>query len=304
MNIERVYIACHKKDFWQTRICVASIRYWYPEFPISLIKDLSSGEFSTKEMEISCNVEIADFQYTKFGWGVSKFEPLFIENKSRIMIIDSDIVFLGRVIDYLNDYVEDFVIDDANTNYFRKTYYDLNKINKDLNPDFIFPGFAFNTGQFLCTTGLVKRTDFEDFVEWRENKVPILKKSQIFACADQGILNYFLQQRAQKFCLSLGRAKFMIWGNSEEVFEIKLEKILSKEGYPKLIHWAGGFKSFEKINRIDIVLFFQKQYYSNISLGEFRRNIFNFNHTLYFFVKGFRKNYGVLTGIKRILKLN
>ena len=35
--IDRIIIACCERDFWLTRICVASIRYWYPEIPIGLL---------------------------------------------------------------------------------------------------------------------------------------------------------------------------------------------------------------------------------------------------------------------------
>jgi hypothetical protein len=305
MNIDKILIACHRKDFWQTKICVASIRYWYPDFPISLIKDVSNGDFDTKELQEKFDIGVESLEFNKFGWGVSKFEPLFNKERKRLLILDSDIVFLGRVLDYLNIFDQDFVIDeelieDANTPYFKKTYFDLDKVNKTIDPVYKFPGFAFNTGQFLCTTGIFKREDFLDYIEWRYGQVPVLKKTDTFACADQGIFNFFLQQKTQQGKISLGRAKFMIWGNSKEISEIDENKIFSKEGYDKLIHWAGGFKSFDKINRIDILLFYQKIYYSRVSFGEVKRQYFNFSHNAIFKIKKLRKNYGIVTFLKRI----
>ena len=43
MTIDAVYIACYKYDLRFTRILVASIRHWYPEIPIYLIKDRFYG---------------------------------------------------------------------------------------------------------------------------------------------------------------------------------------------------------------------------------------------------------------------
>ena len=35
---------------------------------------------------------------------------------------------------------------------------------QQLDPDFIFPGFTFNSGQFVVTTGCLKRNDFAPFL--------------------------------------------------------------------------------------------------------------------------------------------
>ncbi len=57
------FVACCKTDFYFARICVASIRYWYPEHPIYLLKDDSQGIFSTEEMKNGTKKVISvDFQ--------------------------------------------------------------------------------------------------------------------------------------------------------------------------------------------------------------------------------------------------
>ena len=42
MKIDGVVISCYVLDVYLTRVCVASIRFWYPDLPIWLLKDLNS----------------------------------------------------------------------------------------------------------------------------------------------------------------------------------------------------------------------------------------------------------------------
>jgi hypothetical protein len=51
LKIEGVIISSYRYDVALTRICVASIRYWYPDIPIWLVKDRHYGDFSTREIE-------------------------------------------------------------------------------------------------------------------------------------------------------------------------------------------------------------------------------------------------------------
>ena len=53
----KIVVACFKKDIHIARICVASVRYWYPDIDIYLLKDLSFGDFSN----IFLNIENLSF---------------------------------------------------------------------------------------------------------------------------------------------------------------------------------------------------------------------------------------------------
>ena len=77
MKVEKIYINTYKFDFQQAKICIASIRYWYPQIPILLIKDHGMGAFDTNTVEKVWNVNIFDTQKKQFGWGYGKLEPLF-----------------------------------------------------------------------------------------------------------------------------------------------------------------------------------------------------------------------------------
>ena len=64
--------------------------------------------------------------------------------------------------------------------------------------------------------------------------------------------------------ISIGKEDFMIWGISDEV--VKLD-VIKKEGYQKLLHWAGGTAYFHKMPRKDIYLHYLSLYYKDLSIG-------------------------------------
>jgi hypothetical protein len=74
MKIDVIYIPCYKPHYRLTRICVASIRYWYPEIPIIIVKALIEGDFDTTELEQSFNVTVFPQNAQSYGWGFSKFD--------------------------------------------------------------------------------------------------------------------------------------------------------------------------------------------------------------------------------------
>lgn len=277
-KIERIYVACYKYDFWQTKICVASIRKWYPLIEIYLIKDNLAGYFNTQELEKKYDVKIANYEYDRFGWGVSKFEPYFEKEKRKFLILDSDIVFLGSVIEYLDDFNQPFVVsanyfEDCKSAMIKRTYYDIDKIQSALDSEFSYPGYVFNTGQIVGTSGIFDKNDFNDFIEWGNPSK--LRIPNILSNADQGILNYFLSKQEQKGTLEIGKGDFMIWGYHENVNDLDLDQIINGKGYPKLIHWAGNIYNFDSMMRQDIIECYQKLYYEGVRYGSVKRFIEN-----------------------------
>ena len=144
-----------------TRICVASIRHWYPEIPIYLIKDHLNGDFSTDELEDVLDVRIFETERKTFGWGFSKLEPLFMQASERFLILDSDIVFVGNVLDYLNEFDGDFVVQFENQPEpeIKRLYFSLEAM-RQWDPAFVFPNYTFNSGQIVATGGLIKPRRF------------------------------------------------------------------------------------------------------------------------------------------------
>jgi len=269
MRIEKIYIATHKDDLRLTRICVASIRYWYPTIPIYLIKDYFNGKFFTDEIERVWNVGIFETENRLFGWGMSKLEPVFSENGSRFLILDSDIVFTGRVLDWLEEYTEDFVVhfETQPAQRLKEIYFDLDKL-REFDPQFCFPDRTFNTGQYVATGGLLKREDF-DAVNWTSSP-PSLKYPQIFKNGDQGVLNYVLLKKVASRQVSVVGVPFMKWP-MEDISDIDLAQLAGDSPYRYVIHWAGlRLPKIGDMIRSDILLFFEDYYYSRIPLGKTR----------------------------------
>ena len=59
MNKEiSIVVFCNAKDYFLTKICVASIRHFYPDIEILLVKDELNGKFSTRILERNFKVKV------------------------------------------------------------------------------------------------------------------------------------------------------------------------------------------------------------------------------------------------------
>ena len=278
MKIEAIHVACYKYDLRFTRILVASIRRWYPEIPIYLIKDLLYGPFDTREFEKEWQVSCLPTESRRFGWGFAKLEPLFLPGRKRVLVLDSDIIFAGRVLEVLEACDSDFIVDheDLPSSRIESNYFHLTALQK-LDPNFVFPGFVFNTGQIVATTGLLRRQDFAPFVRW-ENP-PELLQPDIFQFGEQGLLNYLLQKKAAVGEIFLSRLPFMETPKDSPasgergsiVQEVQVDRLDESSPYRFLIHWCGLKKQrIGEMNRGDLLLHFERIYYAAIPWGRWK----------------------------------
>jgi hypothetical protein len=266
-RIHRIYVAAHRGDLRLTRICVASVRTWYPQIPIFLLKDEVGGAFCTREIEEVWNVQLWPTAERTFGWGFIKLEPLFDSERVRYLMLDSDIVFLGRVIDALETFDADFVVQKElqPDQDVAPLYFDAAKIRASLNPHFAEPAFTFNSGQYVATSGLIRRTDFDDLVVWSEPRR--VRYPEMFNPGDQGVLNYVVNEQCAAGTLSVARTPFMKWGR-EEMAEFDLAALDDASPYPFVIHWAGLKKvRMGQMLRADILRHFERAYYARIDNG-------------------------------------
>jgi hypothetical protein len=228
-------------------------------------------------METLWSVDVFQTDRRHFGWGWGKLEPLFLESGQRCLILDSDIIFVGPVLDSLKQCEEDFVVSRENagnpgSQFVKDTYYNYEKLRL-MDPGFAYPGFTFNSGQILASTGILKRDDFRDLVSW-EGVVPLLKHPEVFSCGDQGIMNYVLAKMAQTNKLTLGKCKFMVWPKSKEAAELDLKRIKSGAGYPFLLHWAGLQRTRSKDMLLSELLeHFESIYYQRVPFGAIKRRL-------------------------------
>jgi len=276
-----ILVCCNKKDYFLTKICVGSIRYYYPEFPVYILKDEANGVFDTSELERSWNVQKIEYPEKKFGWSGSKMffytDPRF--KGQRWLVIDSDIVLIGKILDesWAKDFEEDSIVSseqtvDARSEWFTKTYFDIAKI-EEAYPDYVFQRFTFNCGQMFCKPGFIERSDISEFFDFE--RFPRWKRLDIMPLVDQSLFNFLLPRMAQQGKLKLGKHPYMLWSESPEVAGLPLEKILQGTHFPALIHWAGALRieDISKMTRPDVLNFFEDFYYSKVPGGRIKQRL-------------------------------
>jgi len=264
MHIERVYIACHGKGMHLTRCCVASIRHWYPQLPISLIKDELGGPFDTSDLEAYWHVDVLKTHRKRFGWGMSKFEALTLTDRQRCLILDNDIVFLGRVIDRLERFDEDFVVacHGGPPEQFDAHYFDL-RLLQEFDADFKYRGGVFNSGQFVATTGIFRDEEIAAFLTGKEPRKN--SRPDVFKLSDQGLLNYLLLKRRQQGAISLRHDEFMWWSEWLEPGRVAVEDLERHRDFSVLLHWAGPKPAnLAAMRHAEILAFFNDLFWSRI----------------------------------------
>lgn len=274
MKINKIAIACFKKDLHLLKPCIASIRFWYPDVEIYLIKDYIQGRFSTKEIERAYNVKIFPAQRKNFGWPWSKLAVILHEQKDKFLFLDSDVVLLGKVLDRLNQYEEDFIVTgmEAADKYnptFNNNYIDIKQMEA-FDPFYQYPGFGFNGGQIVMTSGLLNENDCASVIEFTPsitNKYPA-----IFKHGDQGALNYIFAKANQAGKIRTRYADFWIWPGLAAADNISLESLKQRIGIPYVLHWAGIKPTdFRQFKRYDILRFYEDLYYSKIPAGKVKQ---------------------------------
>jgi len=272
MKIEGVVISCYRFDLELTRICVASIRFWYPHVPIWLLKDRHYGDFNTREIERNWNAQVYPGRQRSLGWGFGKLEVMTELPARRLMLLDSDIVFTGRVIERLERFDEDLIVDkeDPDLTVVEEHFFSLSRLHQ-LDTEFEFPGYCFNSGQIVATTGRITRKDSEGLMDWQTRT---LMHPEVFKMGEQGLVNYMVLRKAQYGKLTIRREPFMVWpGEAVHSEHIQVRDFTPEGRHHELIHWAGlrWGKTLEEMPRSDILAYFQGIYYRRVPLGAWLR---------------------------------
>jgi hypothetical protein len=284
----KVVIAVNKRDLWFCRICVASIRYYYTDIQIYLIKDELNGQFSTKEIEKKWNVDVIEFEKQKFGWSAAKMflytDPRF--DGKYLFVLDSDIVMIGKLLDYLMvnlDGADVFISVEKEVNpyadWVENVYFNVKKIQEN-NSNYSYPGYFFNAGQLLVKGGFIARQDVQDNFDF--NNYPFWKNLSLLPLVDQSLFNYLFPIMEKQGRLRINSSyKYMLWSRSDEVEQININKIDSV--MPCLIHWAGDLRSpfLSRMNGSEILIFFENSYYSKIKFGSIIRYLRRYEFLIY-----------------------
>ena len=95
--IDCFYILACARDARLTRICVASIRYFYPDIPIRLLAGDILQRGLAEELHRYWGVELVDLPRGDYGRGLVKLEPLFVFGRPghTFLLMDVDTVLAG-----------------------------------------------------------------------------------------------------------------------------------------------------------------------------------------------------------------
>lgn len=268
--VDRVYICASTLDSRYTRICVASIRYFYPDIPIRLLVGGRLQRGFADEVQRHWDVGTADLPRGDYGWGFVKLEPLFGQPGEKFLVLDSDTVLTGQVLDIWNEFPAPFLVDDeeqsdANT---KRLYYDWEKVRK-IDPNAQPPRFVFNSGQWFGTAGVLTRDDFAPWVEWTMPRK--LRHPGLFMPGDQGILNYVFNCKVALEDLRVELRQIMRWPGYS-MGGLDAETVARRTAMPLVVHWAGLKRARQQaMAGADVLAFFEKVYYERLPAGEARR---------------------------------
>jgi hypothetical protein len=278
--IDCVYIAASTHDARYTRICVASIRFFYPHIPIRLLPGgrLSAG--LVRELRRYWNVELAELaEEGNYGWGFVKLEILFGPPGQRFLVLDSDTVITGPVLDLWNDSRASFLVDDEKQpeDRAKEIYYDWKNVHQS-DPSAQPPRFLFNTGQWFGTTGILTRADFAPWILWtmpRSTTPP-----NTFMNGDQGLLNYVFNKKVASQTLQVECRQIMRWpAHSTE--GVDADTVAKGKAVPRIVHWAGLKKARQRdMLASDLLRFFEKIYYRRLPAGSVRHIFAVFGHAI------------------------
>jgi hypothetical protein len=266
-------IVCPKSQDWMAKLCVASIRYFYPENEIYIIKDNALGKFSIDEMIKYWSVREIKYDTDVFGMSGAKmfFYADPVQEDAHYLVLDSDIVLLGRIPFGEDDFDVAISVEykeDPRQQELKDLYFDVDQIS---TLGYRYPGYFFNAGQFVCRRGflhhrredLARYFDFDHFPRW--------KRLDILPRYDQSWINMYLPMMEEQGNLKIAKRDFMIWTGWEDVNKWTLDDIKNRK-VPYLLHYAGAYRNqyLRKMIRPDILRFFQKYYYSRIPGGKWK----------------------------------
>ena len=238
--LDAVVVAAARKDFWQLRACVASVRHWYADLPVLLLKDEAQGPFDTAELCRAFDVAPFPASRRSFGSPLAKLDVLFRPERKRYLVLDADTAVVGPVVELLERYAADFVVaaDPVGRGEAVGAYYDHDRL-AEFDPTFEPPGWAFNSGQLVVTGGVLTPADFATVVAWEEDR-PRNLRGDVFPLNDQPRLNYVLQRESAAGRVSVDGCPFKL-NPSVQPIPVGPAELAARSDRcpPAVVHWMG-----------------------------------------------------------------
>jgi hypothetical protein len=269
-----IYIATYRGDFHYTKALCASIRYFCDDVPIVIFQD---GNFSLDRLKTLGNIHEFDPNSVppparEITGNYSKLKALFSESYERFLYLDADTVLVGDVRELpYQDY--DFFVSPRRSHLdnlekqrrLYPHYYDYQKI-LEYDPEYSLEQMTlFTSGNFFGRAG---RLPLEPIVEeYRyQRRTPM---DQWILRNDMGLLNYFINRRAQMGEVTMGGQAFAVMANKSmvEYFpDLTLDTVLNrqfKHGY--VIHFPGPTRRLWLYQHTfgDVPATFYRRYYAH-----------------------------------------
>ena len=230
-----------------------------------------------EELKRHWGVGVADLPVGDYGWGLVKLEPLFGPPGQRFLVMDVDTVFTGPVLVVRAESDAPFLVDDEQLSDadFKRLYYDWDKLAA-IDPSVQPARTAFNVGQWFGTAGLVRREDFDPWVEWTLPRR--LRYPHLFMGGDQGVMNYVLLQKEAFEGLLIERRTIMRWpGDGMDGLDVA--SVAARTAPTLVVHWA-GMKAALLRDMVggDLLQFFEDYYYSRMPAGALRKRLALWRH--------------------------
>jgi hypothetical protein len=280
LNVDCVYIAACARDARFARICVASIRYFYPDVHVRLLAADVLQRGLAEELHDYWGVELVDLPEGDYGWGFVQLEPLFGKPGERFLVLDVDTVLTGPVLDLWQDDSHFLVDNEQLSDSDRKRlYYNWEELAK-IDPNVQSADTPFNSGQWFGTAGLVSRKEFDPWLEWTMPRK--LRYPEYFMGGEQGVMNCVLLKKEALKGLRIERRTIMRWpGHSMEGLDP--QSVAQRRAPPLVVHWAGMKKA--RVGAMvggELLLHFEKFYYGRMPAGKLRRILATCQH---FFIR-------------------
>lgn len=275
--VDVIYLAACSRDARLTRICVASIRYFYPDVPIQILAGDILQPGLAEELAKYWNVGVAKLPVGDYGWGFVKLEPLFGPKGQRFMVCDVDTAFTGRVLEERAKSDAPFWVDneDLPDADFKRLYYDWEQLAAS-DPDVQSARKAFNVGQWFGEAGHVTREDFDGLLEWTLPRV--LKRPDVFMGGDQGVMNYVVLKKEAFAGLEMHREELMRWPGYG-MDDLSPAAVAAGTAPARVIHWA-GMKAILLQNMVggDLLQFFEDYYFTRLPMPRLQRRLALWRH--------------------------
>jgi hypothetical protein len=276
--IEHIYIVAQKSDFWLARICLGSVRYWYPEIEVTLLVDPSQGWDPSEAIEEVGTLWHAHSIVAEPAWMRywTKLRALWNRPGERFLLLDADTVLLGPVLETLSAFPEDFIVEWPYGSLMegakfeaeaRAAYLTVSRV-KEKFPDYVPPGFFFNSGQIVGRGGILQPEDFEPCID-RRGSFPVNRYPELFRYNDQGMFNFVVAEMVRKGLGTVRPFNFMKWGYYGQLTKSYVKKVRRREGAPPFIlHWAGAKLPFKScLPHNDLLHFYEAFYYGRMKGG-------------------------------------